>query len=136
MKIKMKIKKEIDIKNLIVNANVRYWEDATVNGFEDIDGNLIPCRENENWKPIIDIETGQILNWNKGTTASIHYKVCDAGSYSLQDIEGNIIITKEGYVPKIMCPEEEGYGDYIIMNVDENGFISKWVPNLSYFKKK
>jgi hypothetical protein len=136
MKITMKIKKEIDIKTLIVNANVRYWEDATVNGFEDIDGNLIPCRENENWKPIIDIESGQILNWNKGTTASIHYKVCDAGLYSLQDIEGNIIITKEGYVPKIMCPEEEGYGDYIIMNVDENGFISKWIPNLSDFKKK
>lgn len=136
MKITLKIEKEFDIKTLLVNAGVRYWEDAIVNGVEDVEGKLIPCKVDEDWKPIIDIETGQILNWNKGTTADIHYKICDAGLYSLQDSEANIILTKEGYVPNIMCPDGEGFGDYIIMHVDENGLIARWKPDLSDFKEE
>lgn len=30
---------------LKVEAGVRYWEDATVNGIEDVDGALIPCKK-------------------------------------------------------------------------------------------
>lgn len=29
-----------------------------------------------------------------------------------------------------MCPKENGYGDYIIMNIDENGFIQGWEKKL------
>lgn len=29
-----------------------------------------------------------------------------------------------------MCPADEGYGDYIIMNIDENGFIQGWKKEL------
>ena len=29
-----------------------------------------------------------------------------------------------------MCPADEGYGDYIIMNIDENGFIKGWSKEL------
>ena len=46
------------------------------------------------------------------------------------DKDGNIIVEHEGYVPSIMCPEDEGYGDYIIMNIDENGFIQGWEKEL------
>lgn len=136
MKFTLKVKKEFDIKYLRVEAGVRYWEDATVNGIEDTDGSLIPCRDGGNWEPLIEIETGKITNWEQGVTADIHYKVCDDGTYMLLDEGANTIKSIDGYVPKIMCPNGNGYGDYIIMNVDESGFIKNWNPDLSDFKGK
>src|SRR5688572_2365640 len=133
MKATVKIEKEVDIKTLHVSAGVRYWEDARVNGVEDTEGNLMPFRNGENWEPVIDIDKGQIINWPKGTTADIHFKVCDAGTYTLKDIDGNTVLKKEGYVPGIMCPDEDGWGDYIIMTVSENGLISNWNPNIDDF---
>lgn len=53
------------MKTLIVEAGVRYWEDATVNGVEDSDGTLIPFRAGGNWCPIIDIGTGRVLDWTE-----------------------------------------------------------------------
>lgn len=64
MKVEIKTTKE----TLLVDAGVRYWEDASVNGIEDEKG-LIPCRDGERWKPIIDIESGVITNWTKGVVA-------------------------------------------------------------------
>jgi hypothetical protein len=64
----------------------------------------------------------------------VHYKVCDAGSYFVKDAEGNTAMSIEwDYVPSILCPKERGYGDYIIMDIDENGFIQKWKADLSDF---
>ena len=68
-----------------IGAEVRYWEDATVNGQEDMDGTRIPCRNGKVWEPVIDLKTGHISNWPVGTEANIHYKVCDAGEYWLLD---------------------------------------------------
>lgn len=112
MKATIKIEKEVDITTLHVNASVRYWEDATVDGIEDENGELIPCKEGESWMPIIDIDSGKIVNWVAGTTADIHYKVCDAGVYTLFDSDDDEITKIDGYVPSIMCPEGNGYGDY------------------------
>lgn len=136
MKANIKIEKEVDIKILSVEAGVRYWEDATVNGEEDVNGDLIPCREGDLWCPIIDIDNGIILNWEQGTIANIHYKVCDCGSYYLKDEDNNVVMSiEEDYVPSIMCPEKGGYGDYIIMNVDKNGKIQNWKIKLEDFEK-
>ena len=33
-----------------------------------------------------------------------------------------------------MCPEGEGYGDYVIMKIDGDGKIEKWVADLSEFE--
>ena len=68
-----------------------------------------------------------------GTTADIHYKVCDDGVYTLLDEGGAKIVAKDGYVPDIMCPEGEGYGDYIIMKIDGKGNIANWNPMLGEF---
>jgi hypothetical protein len=133
MKLKIKKEVEVDVKTLHVRAGVRYWEDATVNGVEDVQGDLIPCRDVDNWKPIINIETGQITNWEQGKTADIHYKICDDGDYYLKDDKDEEVIRQEGYVPKTLCPEKNGYGDYIIMRVDENGFIKNWKFDVSNF---
>lgn len=114
---------------LCVAAAVRYWEDATVNGVEDEAGDLIPCRFEDLWLPMIDLSEGKILHWPQGTVASIHYKVCDAGEYWLADASGKKLSKwKDHYVPDrfLTVGEESGYGDYIILEVDGDGRIAGW----------
>ena len=77
MKAEVTLKREIELKTLNVHAGVRYWEDSEVNGVEDESGDMIPCRIGDSWEPIIDIDSGIIINWNQGVKAKIHYKVCD-----------------------------------------------------------
>ena len=113
----------VTVAKLKVDAEVRYWEDGTVNGIDDDDGTLIPCRIGDAWCPIIDLATGKIEGWPENTIASIHYKVCDAGVYTLLDADGNEVCVKDGYVPDIMAPDGKGYGDYIIMQVGPDGAI-------------
>jgi len=113
---------------LVVDAGVRYWEDATVNGVDDEDGTLIPHRNGERWQPAIDLATGEILDWPTGTTADVHYKVCDDGEYWLADETGKRLWKRKGYyVPDdLLCVGDRGYGDYIIFKVDADGKIVGW----------
>lgn len=135
-------KKLVPVRYLQAECGVRYWEDGTVNGVEDTDGSRIPCRDPKpndhlgggTWHPLIDLETGKIEGWPSGTTASIHYKVCDDGAYHLLDAERNVVASVNGYVIAMMCPEGEGYGDYVIMNVDGDGQIANWTVDLSDFE--
>ncbi len=135
MKAEIKIKKEVELTTLAVSAGARYWEDSEVNGQKDEDGLLIPCKEGDRWCPTINIETGIITNWELGTTANIHYKVCDDGIYHLLDNDGNIQLTKDGYVPNILDLYNYSYGDYIILNINESGQIADWDnnPNIEDF---
>jgi uncharacterized protein YuzE len=131
------VKKEVEITTLEVNAGVRYWEDGEVNGVEDTNGDLIPCVKNGRWCPIIDVDSGIITNWKQGVTANVHYKVCDDGSYYLKDKDDNVVLSIESdYVPDTLCIEEQGYGDYIIMSIDENGKIVGWDFSLSGFQNE
>jgi hypothetical protein len=110
-----------------VDAEVRYWEDAHVNGKEDTDGR-IPLRVGECWRPVIDLENGRVIGWPEGMTADVHYKVCDAGLYWLQDDSGKRI-AKYGssYVPsRFLCVGDNGYGDYIILKIGADGLITGW----------
>lgn len=141
MKVEIKTKIEIDVKYLKVDAGVRYFEDAEVNGVQDDDDNpMIPfavlCKADSRlrydmyrWRPTIDLEEGKIVDWPKGVDADIHYKVCDDGTYSLLDKDKNVLIEVNSYVPDILCPKEEGYGDYIIMDIDDDGYIADWEYN-------
>ena len=113
---------------LIIKAGVRYWEDAIVNGIEDVDGTLIPFRRGNLWCPVIDIETGIVQDWPSDKTADVHYKVCDAGDYWIVDP-----VTKEqykfkgDYVPDLfLCHVNTGYGDYIILKIDNEGKIANY----------
>ncbi|PIF44314.1 hypothetical protein CLU96_1257 [Chryseobacterium sp. 52] len=135
MKITLQVEKEFDIKELLVEAKVRYWEDAKVNDIEDVEGGLIPCRSNDIWCPIIDIETGIIKNWEIGKVAEIHYKVCDEGIYTLRDEKGEIIKRLEGYVIDCLSIGQNGFGDYIILNVDTSGKIEDWDADFDDFIK-
>ena len=139
--------KDIDCKRILVDCSPRYWEDCKVNGMDDISfieskgvGTPgIPCAEqikekptdciyadHWRWRPIIDVETGLITNWRTGVNANIHYKVCDEFSCIFQDDKGLVIYQYDGYVPPFMYPKSNGYGDYIIMDINENGYIQDW----------
>jgi len=132
--ITIKTVQKVEVKHLIVSAGFRYWEGVIINGVEDTNGTLTPLRKGGCWNPTIDIETGTIVNWPPGIVASLNCKVCDSGVYQLADKGGNIVKEIKGYVPKIMCPEGEGYGDYIIMKIDTTGKIDKWKIVLSEFE--
>ena len=123
------INQEYELKKIHIKAEVRYWEDAQVNGFEDVEGNLIPCKENKNWCPIIDVDLGIIDNWIIGNYAKIHYKVCDGFMCNFIDNNNGFIHFYEGYVPDFMCPNRDGDGDYIIMNINNDGVIENWDKN-------
>lgn len=120
--------KVFSVQYLRVSAAVRYWEDSSINGVEDLKGDLTPLRVGSNWCPTIDLETGLVMDWPMGTTASIHFKVCDQGEYWLQDADRKDTLKWAGsYVPyRLLCVGDRGYGDYIILNIDEGGLIQKW----------
>lgn len=125
------------ITRLHVCARPRYWEDATVDGVEDESGDLIPCRNSDAWRPVIELASGRIENWKTGVTADIHYKVCDDGEYWLSGHSGEAGIGRGrtmvqldwagDYVPDdLLCIGDTGYGDYIIFQVDADGQIHGW----------
>jgi hypothetical protein len=112
-----------------VEAEVRYWEDATVNGVEDETGTLVPFRFGAKWCPTIRLSDGMVIGWPKGVTADIHYKVCDAGEYWLSSDDERIAKWAGFYVPgDFLChgPDSEGYGDYIIFKVGPDGQIQDY----------
>lgn len=128
---------EVDAMFLKAECGVRYWDDAEVNGQQEgEDSPTIPFASprNETWTPVIELATGRVLDWPAGTTASVHYKVCDAGRYSLLDAEKSELVTIDGYVPRIMCPKEHGYGDYVIMDIGADGQIADWSITLAEFE--
>lgn len=138
------------MKLLKVTAEVLCYEDGSVDGKQDISWDeqcagekpRVPCVKNfqekkrggdYRWCLEIDADTGIILNWEKGTTAKVHYKVCDCCEIEYF-VDGEKICDNEsckccGYVPDLLCPLGEGWGDYMIMNIDANGHIEKWNPS-------
>jgi len=130
--IEVHVKQTFFPKYLIVRAEVRYWEDATVNGQVDSDGTLIPFRDGDDWRPVIELDTGRVSgrtsNWPLGVSAKVHYKVCDAGKYWLCDDKGNRLQWLGDYVPNDLLAAGNGSGDYIIMTIGEDGIIENWKP--------
>lgn len=126
--------KPVEVKYLKATCGVRYWEDAEVNGKdEDDDAPTIPFKVGEAWCPVIDLDAGVVVDWPEGVTAKTHYKVCDAGRYTLLDADHCELKVIEGYVPKVMCPGGDGYGDYVIMEIGADGKIANWNADLSVF---
>ena len=141
MKKKIKIEKEVDLALAECQIFARYWEDSEVNWVEDDAGNpKMPCVESVEhfyhkrkklaWCPVINLDNGQIMNWPQGTTASIHYKSCDENVICIIDAEDNVVKRYCGYVPGFLCPKENGFGDYVIMDIDESGYIQNFNANL------
>lgn len=119
--------------HLQVIAYVRYWDDAQVNGIQaSEDGSNTPLKRADGaWAPRIRLSDGVILDWPQGTTAQVYYKVCDSGSYYLQNDQFETIAMREcNYVPACLAIDDKGYGDYIIMTIDATGKIANWRNHL------
>lgn len=127
----------MEIQKVKVKAQIQYWEDTEINGIDDTEnGDNIPCKQGELWCPVINVATGIIENWEIGKTAKVHYKVSDGCGWELLDENDSVIQSQDdGYVPKTLCPAERGYGDYIIMNINENGLIDKWRFDIDDFQE-
>ena len=135
--------KEFEAYILEIVAPVRYWEDCSIHLVNDdrmgdcIPDELIPCREGENWCPIIEIDTGKILNWQQGIEAKVFFKVCDEGSYYLKDEQGETIAAIEKfYVPTLIDLTGKSFGDYLYFSIDENGKIANWQPKTENLEKE
>lgn len=130
----VKVTQEVPVKYLNASMGVRYWEDGRVNGVDEGEDNpKMPLKSNDTWEITVDLETGKILGWPEGVTAETNYKVCDAGIYRALDAERVCVVEKDGYVPKMLSPGGDGYGDYVIMKIDGDGQIENWRADLSYF---
>lgn len=129
-----------DAYKLAVEAHIRYedfWKGATVNGVDDVEGKLIPCRQGDNWCPVIVISTGIIENWEEGKSATIRYKIADCGNYTLLNGNGEVIAELDNeYVPSTLRPTNEIGEDYIDLEVDENGQIQNWLGDLTDFEEE
>jgi len=127
MKVNLKIEKEYDVKYLAVTAGIRYAEDVEVNGKMCNELSEIPGNDGEYWQIMINVEMGIIENWPIGKTAKLFAKVCDDGSYSILDADRRVIKTLEdSYVPDCLAIGDNGYGDYLILQIDEYGKIENW----------
>ena len=151
MKVKCKCIKEIDFSYLDCYLFSRYWEDSDIslNGsdFEEVkeDASNLPQSMmylgdetitsykgfygEKCFRMKIDFETGKILNWEQGYKMKIHWKVVDQGVYSYYDKDNNLIDKLEDYVPDFLGVDNDSYGDYVIMSVNEDGQIDNWNPN-------
>lgn len=132
---KIKVEQEINLAGAECWIHPRHWSTSEINGVEDDDDNpqmpLIDEHLGEKaWHIIVNLDTGQICNWPQGTKASIHYKSVDENYIHILDDQLGIVKEYEGYVPNFLCPKEDGWGDYVIMDIDENGFIQNFNNNL------
>lgn len=94
------------------------------------------CNGVGSWEIEINPNTGEILGWPNDVRAMIFYKVCDRCRVTLYKDCGELMpqqyVRHDPYVPDILCPSESGYGDYIIMSIDEDGKIKNWENDYIY----
>ena len=151
MEIRRKAVVAQQVRYLKATMGVRYYVDceySTDNGktwnknFEDTEEEserikkLTPCvvkndigyGTDDYLELIIDLNEGKILNWPDEFCLRTSYKVCDDGEYVFLDENMNEVvnITKEyeqWYVPNFLSLEDEGYGDYVYLNINGDGTI-------------
>lgn len=140
--IKQKYRFEVveESRILKVRLHVRYTEDGKVNGVRDVDYQEhpeltpnMPFMKKEGssyyWCFRIDVNEGRILHWPKGVVADTYYKVCDECEIDYE-VNGQVVANNDGYYycPDFLALEDSGYGDYVILHIDENGLIRNWKP--------
>lgn len=69
---------------------------------------------------------GQIINWHEGIISRVCYKSRDRNFLSAYDKYNNKLGEYEGYVPDCFQIYDNGFGDYVHINVDSHGFIEDW----------
>lgn len=111
---------EVEIKYLKIQIPIRS------DSGDDVDSeSYFPLQKNGEWDCLIDIDSGQILNYNYHKGCSLDEKVVDSGYYYLLDENMKEVYSiEQGYVPNKLIPGE--FGDYINLCIDDNGLITNW----------
>lgn len=109
-----------------VVASVRFPEDASVDGVQEIAEtprmpHLLKVGSGYDWNITINSKSGIIEDWPQGVTAKTWYKVCDMCRIA---IAGQVHYN--GYVPRFLALDDEGYGEYIYLTIDGMGKVEKW----------
>jgi len=152
MKINRNIKVEQEIKYLKACMGVRYWQDCDYSKDggriwidaceEDTDEESENMKEitpfvikknigygnSDYWEIIIDLDNGKILDWPNTISLRTHYKVCDDGEYIFLDENKKEVVNitnkyDQYYVPDFLALEDDGFGDYVYLNIDNQGNI-------------
>lgn len=93
-------------------------------------GNKETVEERQDWCPVIDVNEGKVLDWPENFVLVTHFKVCDQGVYvySNYDETQQLVSTDfdEYYVPGWLCDWENGYGDYMYIQINGDGTIENW----------
>lgn len=153
MEAEIKVTKKVNIKYLEICVSPRYYEDGTIKNPGETnwhsmneDGSGVPMvvenkeyyekiwgedtfeksYEKSTWRVIVDVDSGNIMDWPKGYCISVGWKVVDQGYYALYDDNMNLITDYQGYVPDCLGIDDNSYGDYFEFHTDENGHIENW----------
>jgi len=123
------VKKEVEIEKIVIDIEIRYVGDTDD---DDVPSDF-PLLNGNKWKATVMVGSGQILDWPVGETREMYCKVCDAGLYTLIDDSGEVVVTKDGYVPNGIVPG--AYGDYVHLKISGDGVITNWpeIPKLGEF---
>lgn len=151
--VKKKVEKEYELDKVIVKAGVRYWCDCEYsedNGehwveAEDDDEATdeamkahipfivkedIGYKPSDYWNIVIDINSGKVLGWPEGFCIRTHFKICDDGLYQVVAKDGTIVwdSIESGYyyVPNFLEIGDDGWGDYMYLDIDGEGNIKDW----------
>jgi len=125
MKANVVVKKEVDIKKVVVDFCPRYTDEEESSFYH---GNeKLPFFDGERFKIEFDPDTGVVIGWPEGRPVDIFEKICDEGTYTLLDENDEEIASiHQDYVPCIV-PNE--YGDYIALKIDDTGKLSNFVKD-------
>jgi len=122
-----KQKRDEGLDLIRIEPELRYPEDGYIN--EERDDNDNPkmpfmvadekAQDGWVWKLEVNIKTGEVIGWPKEVKADVHYKVCDCCRIKYAGKE------YYEYVPNFLAINDRGYGDYIILTI-EDGKIVDW----------
>ena len=136
------------VKYVKFHIGVYYWEDCHIDGYDtEEDGSNIPFAKDGYWDFVLDLDNGCILGWEDEVKAkcpgsqsmNTYFKACDMVWRTLLDANMQPLHEEYNfYVPKILDFDDKdgryGFGDYIGLEIKNNGTIKGWPKNnLEFF---
>jgi len=90
-----------------------------------------PGRDDDEWRAVIDVDSGMLLTetfcpWPSGHALDLHAKPRDAGTYKVLGEHGDLIAqVEQDYVPDWVPGD---YGDYVKLDIGDDGKVANWCP--------
>lgn len=109
---------ELDVDAIRVSVPIRYDEDL-----EQLRANSLGMFVTGRTLCVTLGLDGRVRDW-PGGAASVHTKVVDQGTYELLSGDEVVAAIRADYVPG--CLPGEHYGDYLILDIAEDGTVLDW----------